>query len=84
MSWHKKKNIGITEATRQLGISPERLRYWEAKGIITPAYERVGSKVVRKFSEVDISIGLEIVKMLQDGFALRGAARHLNRPYKGE
>ena len=30
MTWRKTKDIGITEAIEQIGVSPERLRYWEA------------------------------------------------------
>lgn len=82
MSWGKAKNIGITETTKKIGISPERLRYWETKGIISPAYERLGAKVSRRYSEQDIAIGLEIVVMLSEGYTLEGAAKRLNRPYK--
>jgi len=84
MAWRKLKNIGITEATKKLGISPERLRYWEVKSLICPAYEGVGAKVIRRYSTSDIEIGLEILKMLNDGYTLKGAAQRLNLPYKGD
>lgn len=83
MVWNEEKKIGITEATIRIGISAERLRYWEVKGIILPSYERHGTKNLRRYLKKDIAIALEIKKMVdKDGFSLKGAAKRLNRPYK--
>jgi DNA-binding transcriptional MerR regulator len=85
MSRGKGKRIGMTEAIRRVGISAERLRYWELKGIITPDYDKRGAKKVRRYSDEDIAITSEIRKMVDDdGFSLRGAAERLNRPYRAE
>ncbi len=79
----KEKKIGITEATQKIGISPERLRYWEQVGIISPAHVGNGSKPARRYSEEDIAIAIEIKNMVEnEGFSLKGAAERLNRPYK--
>ncbi|MDP2928758.1 MAG: MerR family transcriptional regulator [Candidatus Omnitrophota bacterium] len=84
MSWRKEKRIGMTEAVIRIGISAERLRYWELKGIIAPGYDNYGAKRVRRYSDEDIVIASEIRKMVDDdGFSLKGAAERLNRPYSG-
>lgn len=83
MPWRKKKTLGITEAITVLGVSPERLRYWELKGIIKPFYMSQGSKKVRRYSQNDIAICRDIKKMVDEtGYTLKGAAERLNRPYK--
>ncbi len=83
MPWRREKNIGMTEATCKIGISPERLRYWEIRGIISPLYIRHGSKRLRRYSHEDIAISTDIRHLVdQDGFTLKGAAERLNRPYK--
>jgi len=81
----KRNKIGITEATQKIGVSPERLRYWEYVGIISPIYTGSSSKPVRRYSEEDITIAIEIKNMIEkEGFSLKGAAERLNRPYKGD
>lgn len=77
------KNIGITEATVRICVSPERLRYWELKGVIVPEYKECGSKRIRRYSEEDIMIAIDIKNMIDEGFTLKGAAERLNRPYNG-
>jgi len=80
----KTKIIGITDACMRIGISPERLRYWELKGLITPGHNITrGNKILRRYSEEDIAIGIEIKKLIEEGFTLKGASQRLNRPYKG-
>ncbi len=81
--WCKKKQIGMTEATRRIGISSERLRYWELKGVVAPAYEKRGTKNLRRFSLEDVEIAREIKRMVDTGgFTLKGAAERMNRPYQ--
>lgn len=81
--WRKRKQIGMTEATRRIGVSSERLRYWELKGVVTPAYEKHGTKNLRRFSLEDVEIAREIKRMVDtDGFTLKGAAERMNRPYQ--
>ena len=83
--YRAKKDIGITEAIKKIGISPERLRYWELKGIIVPVYVRYEAKRVRRYSVEDVEIAIEIRKLVEEeGFTLKGAAERLNRQYKGD
>ncbi len=83
MAWRKLKSIGITEATRRIGVSAERLRYWEKKGVIVPEYVWNGGKRVRRYSKNDIDIARELKKLVEEGgYTLKGAAERLNRSYE--
>ena len=54
--------ISISALSIAYGLTPEALRYYEEKGLLTP--ERTSSSGVRKFSAVDIQM-LGIIKSLQ-------------------
>lgn len=76
------KKIGMTETTRLVGVSAERLRYWELKGVISPIYVRYGTKKLRRYSLNDIDLAKEIRRLVEiEGYTLKGAAERLNRPY---
>ena len=78
-----KKEIWITEAIKRIGVSSERLRYWELKGIITPLYFQNEGKRVRRYSMDDVEMATELRRLVEEeGFTLKGAAQRLNRPYK--
>lgn len=60
--------ISISALSIAYGLTPEALRYYEEKGLLTP--ERTSSSGFRKFSAVDIQM-LGIIKSLQrQGFSL--------------
>ena len=60
--------ISISALSIAYGLTPEALRYYEEKGLLTP--ERTSSSGFRKFSSVDIQM-LGIIKSLQrQGFSL--------------
>ncbi len=60
--------ISISALSVAYGLTPEALRYYEEKGLLTP--ERTSSSGYRKFSSVDIQM-LGIIKSLQrQGFSL--------------
>jgi DNA-binding transcriptional MerR regulator len=83
VAWRKLKNIGITVAIAKIGVSAERLRYWEFKRIVSPEYENHGIKRVRRYSQEDIDICMEIKRLVdKEGFTLKGAAKRLDRPYR--
>lgn len=77
-SKRKKSGIGIVEITGQIGISPERLRYWERMGIVRPDYRQCGTRRFREYSRNDIRRAA-LVKMLvdQEKYTLEGAIRKL-------
>ena len=70
--------MGTVEAVKQIGISSERLRYWERVGIVRPAYTECGTRRFRRYSEEDINRAI-LVKMLVDDerYSLEGAIRKL-------
>lgn len=72
------KRFGTVEAIKKIGISAERLRYWERAGIATPEYVECGTRRFRRYSEEDIHRAI-LIKMLVDdeGYSLEGAKRKL-------
>ena len=72
--------FGTVEAIKRIGISAERLRYWEQQGIVTPGYVQCGTRRFRRFSESDIKRAI-LIKMLVDEerYSLEGAIRKLNK-----
>ena len=82
MAFEKEKNIGMTEATQRIGVSSERLRYWELKGVITPYYITKGSKKIRRYSEEDVKLAMEIKRLIEEGYTLQGATRKAKEKLK--
>jgi len=70
--------FGTVEAVKQIGISSERLRYWERVDIVQPKYVKCGSRRFRRYSQEDIDRGI-YVRILVDGekYSLEGAKRKL-------
>ena len=79
-NYNQTKRFGTVEAVKQIGISSERLRYWEQAGIIQPKYIQCGSRRFRRYSQSDIDRGI-YVRILVDGekYSLEGARRRLER-----
>lgn len=78
MKLTKDKGFGTVETTQKIGISPERLRYWERLGIVKPSYVQCGTRRFRRYSQEDIHRAV-LVKTLVDNekYALEGAIRKL-------
>jgi len=74
----KESGMGIVEITRQVGVSPERLRYWERLGIVKPRYVQCGTRKFRRYSQEDIHRAA-LVKSLVDceKYSLEGAINKL-------
>ncbi len=74
----KDKGFGIVEATQKIGISPERLRYWERLGIVSPKYVQCRTRRFRRYSEEDIHRAA-LVKAFVDTekYTLEGAIKKL-------
>ena len=73
--------FGTKEAVKRIGISAERLRYWERAGIVRPEYVECGTRRFRRYSEEDL-IKAALVKKLIDRerYTLEGAIRKLKKP----
>jgi DNA-binding transcriptional MerR regulator len=74
----KDNRFGTVEALKKIGISSERLRYWEKAGIVSPIYIKCGTRKFRRYSKEDI-FRCTLVKMLvdDDKYTLEGAIRKL-------
>ena len=70
--------FGTVKALEKIGISSERLRYWEKAGIVSPRYVKRGTRKFRRYSDEDINRAI-LIKMLVDdeGYCLEGAKRKL-------
>ena len=71
---------GTEEAVKKIGISFERLRYWERKGIVHPVYVTCGVRKFRRYSKEDIKRA-QFVRILVDeeNYSLEGAHRLLEQ-----
>lgn len=68
--------IGTHEATKRIGVSPERLRYWERVGIIKPAYTQCGIRKFRRFSQEDVQKAILVKRLVdEEKYSLEGALR---------
>lgn len=72
--------FGTVEVIKQIGISPERLRYWEQAGVVRPQYVQCGTRRFRRYSQEDINRGI-YVRILVDGekYSLKGAVNRLEK-----
>jgi len=68
--------VGTKEAVKRIGISAERLRYWESVGIVKPDYVKCGTRRFRRFSQEDMIRAALIKKLVdKDKYTLEGAIR---------
>lgn len=70
--------FGTIEVARRVGISVERLYYWERIGIVNPEMESFGIRQFRRYSREDIERA-KMVKELVDieGYTLQAARRRI-------
>ncbi|MFH1856787.1 MAG: MerR family transcriptional regulator [Candidatus Omnitrophota bacterium] len=68
----------MKRVTQKIGISAERLRYWEKLGIVKPEYVQCGVRRFRRYSAEDIHRAV-VVKALVDTkkYTIEGAIRKL-------
>lgn len=75
---YKNSRWGTIEIARRVGISSERLRYWERKGIVNPKYIRCGTRNFREYSEEDIHRAILIKALIDTGkYTLKSAIKKL-------
>ncbi len=72
--------FGTNDAKKKIGISFERLRYWENKGIVDPVYVECGTRRFRRYSKDDIQRAQFVKKLVdEDKYSLDGAISILER-----
>jgi len=72
--------LGTIEAAKRIGISLERMYYWEKKGILEPSFKKFGIREFRRYSRVDIKRAI-LVKDLVDTehYKLEGAIEKIRK-----
>ena len=80
MKSNRDDRFGSVETARRIGISTERLRYWERVGVVNPTYSQCGTRRFRRYSRDDIERA-RYVKTLVDRekYTLEGAIGKLSR-----
>ena len=74
------KRLGSTETARKIGISTERLRYWERVGVVKPAYISCGIRKFRRYSQQDLERAVRVRSLVEDEkYSLEGAILRLKR-----
>jgi len=70
--------FGTIQVVKKIGISSERLRYWEVAGIVSPTYIQCGTRRYRRFSKEDIDKAFLVKKLVDhEKYSLEGAIRKL-------
>lgn len=74
MKNNRDQQFGSVEAASKIGISTERLRYWERRGIVKPTYIQAGTRKFRRFSFQDIKRAIVVRELVdQEKYTLEGA-----------
>jgi DNA-binding transcriptional MerR regulator len=77
--------IGSAEAARRIGISTERLRYWERAGVVKPTYKQCGTRRFRRYSRDDINRARTVRDLVErEKYTLEGAIGRLSRETRDE
>ena len=70
--------FGTVEVVKKIGISFERLRYWEQAGIVKPIYVQCGTRKYRRYSQEDILRAIFVKDLVDDEkYSLEGAIMKL-------
>ena len=74
------RSLGTVAAIASMGVSAERLRYWERFGIVKPKYVQCGTRKFRRYSGADVR-RVVLIKSLVDveKYTLEGAIRKMNK-----
>ena len=85
MNTKSNHRFGTVEAVKRIGVSSERLRYWERAGIVKPMYVQRGTRRFRRFSEEDIRNAILVKKLVDEHkYTLEGAISRLSSYEKGQ
>ena len=80
MNNNNDNKFGTVEAVKRIGVSAERLRYWERAGIVRPRYVKCGTRRFRRFSQEDVNRAILIKKFVdEEKYSLEGARKKLEK-----
>ena len=75
--------FGSFAITRLVGLSLERLRYWENLGIVKPNYVRCGTRRFKRYSRGDIDRATSVKRLVdEEKYSLGGAIAKLQEREK--
>lgn len=73
------QRFGTAETVKRVGVSAERLRYWEWVGIVKPEHVQCGTRKFRRYNFEDIYRAILVKKLVdEEKYSLEGAIRKLN------
>jgi len=74
------KTYGTIETARRIGVSLERMYYWEKKGILNPIFVKSGIREFRRYSVKDIEEAMLIKNLVdKENYTLKGALEIIKR-----
>jgi len=71
------KLFGIGEIAERVGVKPYVIRYWEREFGITPRRDSRGRRI---YTEDDLKKFMEIKRLREEGYSIKGAKQRLNNP----
>ena len=77
---YESDELGTIEAAKRIGISLERMYYWEKKGILQPSFKKFGIREFRRYSRLDIQNAILIKDLVdKENYTLKGAIEIIER-----
>ena len=77
------EGIGTMDAVKRIGISLDRLYYWERLGIVKPLFGQFGIRKYRRYSQEDIQWAIYARKLIdEDGYKPLVVAKRINEVRK--
>jgi DNA-binding transcriptional MerR regulator len=71
--------LGSFDMSKKVGVSIERLRYWEQVGILNPEYIQCRTRRYRRYSQDDMNKAIFIKVLVEDEkYSLEGAVMKFN------
>lgn len=70
--------FGTVEVTQNLGLSAERLRYWEKLGIVNPEHVQHGTRKFRRYTKEDMDRATWVKTLVDcERYTLEGAIKKI-------
>jgi DNA-binding transcriptional MerR regulator len=75
--------FGSFTAVKKIGVSLERLRYWENLGIVKPNFVQCRTRKFKRYSQEDINRAILVKKLVdEEKYSLEGAIAKINKRSK--
>ncbi len=75
---------GSFTASKKIGASLERLRYWENLGVVKPSHVQCGTRQFKRYSQEDINRACVVKRLVdEEKYSLGGAIAKLKEKESG-